>query len=51
MIYKLLISLVFIAVLAGIGGFIALSVWDVPVEQKTVEKSVDSSKLLEKSSE
>lgn len=48
MISKLLISLVLLAFITAAGGFIVLSVWDVPVEQKTVEQPIDTSKFLEK---
>ncbi len=48
MISKTLISLVFLALFTLAGGFIALAVWDVPVEQKTIEKPVDTGRYLEK---
>ena len=50
MISKLLISLVLLAFITAVGGFVVLSVWDVPVTQKAVEQPIDTSKLLEKKS-
>lgn len=50
MLSKLFISFVFLAILITAGGFIALAVWDVPVAQKTVEKTLDNAQFLEKKS-
>ncbi len=43
---KLLTSLVFLAFVFAAGGFAVLAVWDVPVAQTTVEKTLDSSTFL-----
>ncbi|MBW7911673.1 MAG: hypothetical protein H3C49_10455 [Alphaproteobacteria bacterium] len=43
---KLLTSLVFLAFVFAAGGFAVLAVWDVPVAQMTVEKTLDSSAFL-----
>lgn len=43
---KLLTSLFFLACIAAAGGFAVLAVWDVPVPQTTVEKTLDSSSFL-----
>lgn len=48
--YKLVVSLVFLAFFAAVGGFIVLSVWDVQVPRSTVEKQVDASRFLNKKS-
>ena len=49
MISRLLLSLVLLAFVAAIGGFAVLSVWDVPVQQTQVEKTLDTSAFLQKS--
>jgi len=46
MISKMLISLVFVALIASAGGFIVLSMWNVPVAQQEVQKTVDAAKLM-----
>lgn len=43
---KLLTSLVFLALIFAAGGFAVLAVWDVPVTQTTVEKTLDSGTFL-----
>ncbi|MDY0009443.1 MAG: hypothetical protein RBS08_07035 [Bdellovibrionales bacterium] len=43
---KLLTSLVFLALIFAAGGFAVLAVWDVPVAQAPVEKTLDSSPFL-----
>ena len=50
MISKLMRFLVFLALIAAVGGYIVLTVWDVPVEQKMVEKPVDAVAVLKKGS-
>jgi hypothetical protein len=45
---KTLLVLILLMCVVIIGGFIALSVWDVPVAKKEVEKPVDASSFLEK---
>lgn len=47
MIKKTLGSFVLLTALVIAVGFIVLAVWDVPVEKKEIEKSVDTSKILE----
>lgn len=46
MISKLMTSLVFLAFIFAIGSFAVLAVWDVPVPQMPVEKTLDSSPFL-----
>lgn len=50
MLPKLLVSLVGLMFVVALGGFVVLAVWDVPVEQKAVEKPVDTTGFLEKKS-
>jgi hypothetical protein len=50
MVQKLLISIMLLAFVVVAGGFIALAVWDVPVAKKGIEKTVDTSKYLQKKS-
>ncbi len=50
MLRKLLASLVLLAFFAVIGGFVALSVWNVPIQQKQIVHSVDVSQFLHKKS-
>ena len=50
MISKLILALVFVALFSLAGGFVALAAWDVPVTQTPVEKVIDNSRFLEKSS-
>jgi hypothetical protein len=49
MLSKLLTSLVLLALVAAVGGFVLLAFWDVPVEQLLVEKTLDSTRFLQKS--
>jgi hypothetical protein len=48
MLSRLLFSVVFLAFVVAIGGFAVLAVWDVPVEQTQVEKTLDNSAFLQK---
>ena len=50
MVQKLLISLMLLAFVVAAGGFVVLAVWDVPVAKKVIEKTVDTSKYLQKKS-
>lgn len=50
MISRMILSLVLITVIASIGGLVVLAAWDVPVQQTQVEKELDNSKFLQKSS-
>lgn len=50
MLSKLITSLLLLSLLAAAGGFAVLAVWDVPVAQTTVEKTLDSSRFLQKGS-
>lgn len=50
MMSKLVMALVFVAFVAVAGGFVALAAWDVPVAQTPVEKTLDASHFLQKSS-
>lgn len=50
MLSKLLVSLVFLAFVLSVGGFVVLAAWDVPVVEAPVEKTLENSKFLEKSS-
>jgi len=43
---KLMTSLVFLALIFAVGGFALLAVWDLPVPQTTVERSVDAEPFL-----
>jgi hypothetical protein len=43
---KLMTSLVFLALIFAVGGFALLAVWDLPVPQTTVEKTVDTEPFL-----
>jgi hypothetical protein len=49
MLSRLLLSLVFLAFIAAIGGFAVLAAWDVPVRQTQIEKTLDNSLFLQKS--
>lgn len=49
MLSKLLLSLVLLAFVAALGGLAVLAVWDVPVQQTQVEKTLDNSTFLQKS--
>jgi hypothetical protein len=49
MISRLLLSLVFLAFVAASVGFAVLAVWDVPVAQTPVEKTLDNGRFLQKS--
>ena len=46
MIAKMLMGLVFLVVFVAIGGFVVLAIWDMPVEQTTVEKTLDHNRFL-----
>jgi hypothetical protein len=46
MVQKLLISFVLLAFITVVSGFAVLSVWDIPVTKKEIEKTVDTSKFL-----
>ena len=48
MLSKLVFSLVFIAFVLSVGGFVVLAAWDVPVTEMPVEKTLENSKFLEK---
>ena len=48
MIQKLLISFALLSLIVVTGGFVVLSVWDVPVAKKEIEKPVDTTKFLQK---
>lgn len=50
MISRLILALVFVALVSLAGGFVALAAWDVPVKQVPVEKALDNTQFLEKSS-
>jgi len=50
MISKLVLGLVFVALFCLASGFAVLVAWDVPVNQTQVEKAIDNSRFLEKSS-
>lgn len=50
MISKLVLALVVVAFVLSTFGFVALAAWDVPVKQAPVEKALDNSRFLEKSS-
>lgn len=50
MISKLVMALVFVALFSIAVGFVVLAAWDVPVNQTPVEKALDNSSFLEKSS-
>jgi hypothetical protein len=50
MVQKLLISLMLLAFVVTVGGFVVLAVWNVPVSEKKIEKTVDTSKYLQKKS-
>ena len=50
MLQKLLISFVLLALVTAAVGFVVLAVWDVPVAKKGIEKSVDTSRFLQKKS-
>ena len=43
---KLMTSVVFLAFIFALGGFAVLAVWDVPVPQTPVEKTIDSGPFL-----
>lgn len=46
MVFRLIVSLVFLAFILAAGGFAVLAAWDVPVVETPVEKTLDSSKFL-----
>ena len=48
MMTKLIISLVFLAMIVAAGGFAVLAAWDVPVAQTQVEKTLDNSAFVQK---
>jgi hypothetical protein len=48
MVQKLLISFMLLAFIMVAGGFVVLAVWDIPVAKKGIEKTVDTSKFLQK---
>ena len=50
MLSRIVLALVFVALLSISGGFVVLAAWDVPVTQTPVEKALDNSNFLEKSS-
>ena len=43
---KLIMALMFVALVAVAGGFVALAAWDVPVSQTPVEKTLDAARYL-----
>ncbi len=45
---KFIAALVFAAFLISAGGFVVLAVWDVPVAETPVEKTLENSRFLEK---
>lgn len=49
MISKLLVFVVLLAFLVTAGGFAVLAAWDVSVVESPVEKMLDNTKYLEKS--
>ena len=49
MISRLFLGLVFVALVSAAGAFVVLAAWDVPVKQTTVEKALDNTQFLEKS--
>jgi hypothetical protein len=49
MLSRLIFSLILLALVAAVGGFAVLAVWDVPVQQTKVEKTLDTSVFLQKS--
>jgi len=50
MLSRLVLVLVMVALISAAGGFVVLAAWDVPVTQTPVEKALDNSRFLEKSS-
>ncbi len=46
MISRLIMALMFVALVAVAGGFVALAAWDVPVSQTPVEKTLDAAHYL-----
>lgn len=49
MLSRLFLGLVFVALVTAAGAFVVLAAWDVPVKQTTVEKALDNTQFLEKS--
>ncbi len=49
MLTKLLTALLVVTFIGVTGGFVVLAAWDVPVKQTPVEKSLETSHFLEKS--
>lgn len=49
MISKLLLALLVVMSVGIAGGFVVLASWDVPVKQTPVQKALDNSSFLEKS--
>jgi len=50
MISKTLSFLVFLAFISAAGGYVLLTVWDMPIKQKMIEKPIDTSGLLKNKS-
>lgn len=50
MISKLITALFLLVVVVSAVGFVALAAWDVPVNQAPVEKALENSRFLSKSS-
>lgn len=50
MISRLVVGLFLIAFIGAVGGFVVFAVWDVPVTQAPVEKTLDNSRFLESNS-
>lgn len=50
MLRKLLVSITFLGLIAAAGGLVVLAFWDVPVPQQSIEKPLETSKFLKKSS-
>ena len=46
MISRLIMALMFVALVAVAGGFVALAAWDVSVSQTPVEKTLDAALYL-----
>ncbi|MDD9899958.1 MAG: hypothetical protein OXT65_03160 [Alphaproteobacteria bacterium] len=49
MMTKIFVPLIGLACICAAVGFAVLAIWDVPVEQTQVEKTLDNSRFLQKS--
>lgn len=45
---KLIVPLLFLALVLSIGGFAVLAAWDMPVVEAPVEKTLENTRFLEK---